>query len=271
MFTAVCVALSATGHALAACASVPWWTLPLGFLFLFALVAPFAGRERSLPSIAAALGAGQLALHALFGAGQHQQLRLAPSADDALIRMAGKLMCGAGASSTSAADARRIITTAGLDPATATATAGASAAGTAQAAQAAQSVQAAHTAPGGAFSSVAEVAASPELLPSLPMLLGHLLAALATGWLLRRGDLALFTLARLSADSAQSVAQGARLRSLRAALVLVRTLCAGLTGAPAAPPQRPRPADEPPAPAADEALQHTVIRRGPPAELALAA
>ncbi|WP_240136915.1 hypothetical protein [Streptomyces sp. MUM 178J] len=263
VFTAVCVALSATGHALAACAAVPWWTLPVGFLFLFVLVAPFAGRERSLPSIAAGLSAGQLALHALFGAGQHQQLRLAPGADDALIRMAAKLMCGAGASSMSAADARRIITTAGLDPATATAAA--SSAGTAQAAHPT------HTLPGGALPSVAEAAASPELMPSLPMLLGHLLAALATGWLLRRGDLALCTLARLSAGPAQSMAQEARLRSLRAALTLVQALRTGLRGAPAARPCRPRPADEPPVPASDEALQHTVIRRGPPAELALAA
>lgn len=27
VFTAVCVVLSATGHALASCATVPWWSL----------------------------------------------------------------------------------------------------------------------------------------------------------------------------------------------------------------------------------------------------
>jgi hypothetical protein len=243
VFTAVCVVLSATGHALAACAAVPWWTLAFGFLAVFALVAPFAGRARSLPSIAVALTVGQLALHTLLGLGQQHQLRLAPTADDALIRMAAKLVCGAGASSLSHTDAQRIVTNAGIAPA------GHSA-----------HVHMAQTA-----------AASPELLPTLPMILGHLLAALATGWLLRRGDLALLRLIRLSADSAHEVAQAAWLRSLRAALVLVRALRAGLPGAPAMDPRAPRPSSGPPPPPAGEALQHTVIRRGPPARLALAA
>ncbi|NUK03650.1 hypothetical protein HRW23_21840 [Streptomyces lunaelactis] len=243
VFTAVCVVLSATGHALAACAAVPWWTLAIGFLGVFALVAPFAGRARSLPSIAVALTAGQLALHALFGAGQ-SHLRLAPTADDALIRMAAKLVCGAGSSSLSPADAHRIVTNAGIDP----------------------TAHGVHTHMAGTS------AASPGLLPSLPMLLAHLLAAVATGWLLRRGDLALLRLIRLSADSAHEVAEAAWLRSLRAALVLVRALRAGLTGTPAVDPRTPRPSSAPPVPPAGEALQHTVIRRGPPAvRLALAA
>lgn len=241
VFTAVCVVLSATGHVLAACASVPWWTLALGFLGVFALVAPLAGREHSLPSIAAALATGQLSLHTLFGLGQHQ-LRLAPTADDALIRMAAKLICGAGAASITPTEAHRIVTTAGIDP----------------------SAHAGHTA-------MAETSAGPALLPTLPMVLGHLLAALATGWLLRRGDRALVRLIRLSADSAHELAEGARLRSLRAALVLVRTLLTGLQGAPAVDPRAPRPSSDPPPPLAGETLQHTVIRRGPPAHLALAA
>jgi hypothetical protein len=240
VFTAVCVVLSATGHVLAACAALPWWTLALGFVGVFALVAPLAGREHSLPSIAAALAAGQLSLHTLFGLGQ--QLRLAPTADDALIRMAAKLLCGAGASSISPTEAHRIVTTAGLDPA----------------------AHAAHV-------PMAQSAAAPALLPTLPMVLGHLLAALATGWLLRRGDRALVRLIRLSADSAHELAEGARLRALRAALVLVRTLLTGLQGAPAVDPRAPRPSSDPPSPPAGEALQHTVVRRGPPAHLALAA
>ncbi|WP_405599759.1 hypothetical protein OG741_19985 [Streptomyces sp. NBC_01410] len=248
VFTAVCVVLSATGHALAACAAIPWWTLTAGFVGMFALVAPFAGRVRSLPSIAVALTAGQLSLHALFGLGQHQ-LRLAPTADDALIRMAAKLMCGAGAASISPADARRIVTTSGITPP-------------------------GQGGPGGhlGHEHVAQTAvASPELLPSLPMLLGHLLAALATGWLLRRGDLALERLIRLSADSAHEVAEAGRLRSLRAALRLVRALRSGLAVAPAVDPRTARISSAPPALLAGEALQHTVIRRGPPARLALAA
>ncbi|MYY86544.1 hypothetical protein GT044_35755, partial [Streptomyces sp. SID335] len=50
------------------------------------------------------------------------------------------------------------------------------------------------------------------LVPSLPMLLAHVLAALAAGWLLRRGDLALLRLVRL-ADGAHGVAEGALVRS----------------------------------------------------------
>ncbi|MCX4824284.1 hypothetical protein OG883_31410 [Streptomyces sp. NBC_01142] len=241
VFTAVCVVLSATGHVLAACAAVPWWTLALGFLGVFALVAPFAGRERSLPSIAAALTVGQLALHALFGLGQNR-LRLAPTADDALIRMAAKLVCGAGVSSISPTEAHRIVRTAGIDPA-------------------------AHS----SHAPLAEAAAAPALLPTLPMVLGHLLAAVATGWLLRRGDRALGRLIRLSADSAHELAEGARLRALRAALALVRTLLTGLQGAPAVDPRAPRPSSDPPLAPAAEALQHSVIRRGPPGHFALAA
>ncbi len=241
MFTAVCVVLSGTGHALASCEGVALWTLAAGFAATFALVAPFAGRSRSLSSIIVALSAGQLALHALFGVGQHQ-LRLAPTADDALIRMAARLVCGAGAASLTPADAHRIVTTAGIDPP-------------------------AH----GVHTHVTQSTVQPELLPSVPMLLGHLLAALATGWLLRRGDLALTRLIRLSTDSAQELAEAARLRALRAALGLLRALRAGLAQTPAPGARALRPSALSLPPAAGEALQHSVIRRGPPARFALAA
>lgn len=249
VFAAVCVVLSGTGHVLAACAAVPWWTLALGFLGVLAVTLPFAGRQRSLPAIAAALAGGQLALHVLFGLGQRQHLAVGvgPQADDALIRTAAKLVCGAGASSLSPADAHRIITTAGLDPA------------------AAQSAAGSHAAHAG------HLAEPAGLWPSLPMVLGHLLAALVTGWLLRRGDLALLKLSGLSAQGAADVADAALVRSLRAALVLVRALVAGLPALPAGGPRPARTDDDPPPPAAADALLHTVIRRGPPAVYVLAA
>lgn len=109
------------------------------------------------------------------------------------------------------------------------------------------------------------------LLPSLPMFLAHVLVALATGWLLRRGEIALFGLARLSAHSAQALAAGARLRSLRAALALVRALRAGAREQLLAGPRVPGHSDEVPMPAVGDPLQHLVIRRGPPAPYALAA
>ncbi|UYQ63217.1 hypothetical protein [Streptomyces peucetius] len=241
VFTAVCVVLSGTGHVLAACRAVPLWTLVLGFVGVFVVVTPFAGRERSLPAIAGVLTAGQLGLHTLFAAGQGS-LRMAPTADDTLIRMAAKLVCGAGASAMSPADARRIVTLAGIDP----------------------DAHMAHT-------HTADALAAPELLPTLPMLLGHLLAAVATGLVLRRGDAALLRLIRLSAESAHEAVQTAWLRPLRAALVLVQALRAGLRVTPGAGPCHAPAADGPPPPRAGQELQHTVIRRGPPPVFVLSA
>lgn len=252
VFTAVCVALAAAGHGLAAGARVPGWTLAAGFAGVFAAVAVLAGRERSLVSIAGALATGQLGLHALFGLGQHPGT-MTPSPDDSLIRFAASLVCGAGPAQLSAGEAHRIVTTAGIDP-------GAVAQGYS------------HLTSGAAIAPDAAAAAGPSVmaatagpLPSLPMFLGHLLAALATGWLLRRGEIALFRLAALSAHGGRQLAAGTRLRALRAAMSLVRALLAGLPGRPTRGPGRPlRTAVDAPAPATGDPLQHLVIRRGPP-------
>ncbi|QHY96727.1 hypothetical protein SSPS47_16600 [Streptomyces sp. S4.7] len=261
VFTAVCVVLSATGHVIAACQAVPWWTLVVGFAGVLAVAAPLAGRARSLPAIALALTGGQLALHALFGMSQHH-LTMRPGADDVLVRMAAKLICGAGPASLSPGDAHRIVTDAGIDPATVSGASG----GLAQ---------------GGHLHGTADAALGaagplPEL-PTLPMFLAHLLAALATGWLMRRGDLALARLATLSAQGlgdgiGEAVADNARLRALRAALRLVRALRWGLPVA-SAPGLHGQPAPRPDAPPSDtdRTLQHSVIRRGPPAVFTLAA
>lgn len=270
MFTAVCVVLSATGHVLAACQAVPWWTLVVGFAGVFAVAAPLAGRARSLPAIALALTGGQLALHVLFGMSQHH-LTMRGSADDVLIRMAAKLICGAGPASLSPGDAHRIVSGAGIDPATVSGVSGGLAQGGhphGASAETAAQVTAGGT--GGAAGLLPE-------LPNLPMFLAHLLAALATGWLMRRGDLALGRLAALSAHGlgdgfGEAVADNARLRALRAALGLVRALRSGLPVTPA-PGHLDQPAPRPDAPPSrtGETLQHSVIRRGPPAVFALAA
>ncbi|MFF9568432.1 hypothetical protein [Streptomyces sp. NPDC014685] len=249
VFTAVCVALSAAGHSLASYAAVPWWTLLAGFLGILALTVPLAGRERSLSAIATALAGGQIALHTLFGVGTHSAPARTGAGDDALIRFAASLVCGAGPDRLNAADAHRIVTTAGIDPA--------AVAGDGQ--QHLASV------------SGAQAAGLAALLPSLPMLLGHLLAATVTGWLLRRGEIALFRLVRLSAHGAQQFAAGARLRALRTALALVNALRAGLPGGPTTGPRVARTEADAPAPAAGDPLQHLVIRRGPPPAYALAA
>ncbi|MFJ9563538.1 hypothetical protein ACIRQQ_26280 [Streptomyces fuscichromogenes] len=264
VFAALCVVLAAAGHTLASCATVPLWTLGAGFLGTLALVAPLTGRARSLPGIVALLAVLQSVLHTLFGLGQHggsmmsgssmsmssmssmtsmasaSSVSSASVADASLVERAARLVCGAGAAQISPAHAYKILVDAHLGasvPATATS-------GAARATDASASLG--------------------SLLPTVPMLLGHVLAAVVAGWLLRRGDLALLRLIRLSTDSAHGVAEGALVRSLRGALALADALCAGLVAVPEAPVRGRRSAwDVPPAPRT-VALQHSVIRRGPP-------
>ncbi|MFF8729980.1 hypothetical protein ACF073_26395 [Streptomyces sp. NPDC015171] len=257
VFAAVCVALAACGHALASCAQVPLWTLGAGFLGALLLVVPLAGRARSLPGIAVLLAVGQTGLHTLFGLGQHGTamagMPMGPTAatgsagstgatlsDGALVEQAARLLCGSTPVSLSPGHAFRLLLDARLIDRSGR-----------------------PTAVLGAFPHGHDVTgASAGLLPSLPMLLGHVLAAVAAGWLLRRGDLAVLRLIELSAHG---VTEGALVRSLRAALALARALCAGLLPAADPGPRGPRPdRDEAPAPHT-AALQHTVIRRGPPA------
>jgi hypothetical protein len=253
VFAAVCVVLAAAGHTLASCATVPLWTLGAGFLGTALVVVPLAGRARSLPGIAALLAGGQTVLHTLFGLGQHTTpaggMSMPSMSDATLVERAARLVCGTTAAAISPAHARKILADARLSPDTA------------------MDMGSMHH-PADAISTTSASPAS--LLPSLPMLLGHVLAAIAAGWLLRRGDLALLRLVQLSALSAHSVTEAALVRSLRGALALVRALRAGLPGAPGAGPGTPRTALPAPSKPRTTALQHTVIRRGPPAAAALA-
>ncbi|MFF3373398.1 hypothetical protein ACFYXF_10665 [Streptomyces sp. NPDC002680] len=252
VFAAVCVVLAGAGHTLASCASVPLWTLGAGFLGILACAAPLAGRTRSLPGIVALLAVGQTVLHTLFGLGQHTATSAATSASTAaatdtdLVARAARLLCGAPLAAISPAQAQRILSDARISTGGTEMGAGAD--------MGSMSHSAGSLAPSaGSLTSV---------LPSLPMLLGHLFAALATGWVLRRGDLALLRLMRLSAHG---VAEGALVRSLRGALALARALRAGLPGTPGAAPRVPRACTLVPLRPPAAALQHTVIRRGPPA------
>ncbi|MFI8349268.1 hypothetical protein [Streptomyces sp. NPDC085596] len=262
VFAAVCVVLAAAGHTVASCVNVPLWTLGAGFLGSLLVMAPLAGRARSVPAIAALLALGQLALHTLFGLGQHTaatgggtpmgamgsmgsmgSMGAAHSgaASDEMVQRAAQLLCGSGPATLTPGHAYRLLLDARLIDASGRFTDQAPAAGHAY-----------------------DMAGSPATwLPSLPMLLGHLLAALAVGWLLRRGDLAVLRLIELSTHG---VAEGALVRSLRAALALTRALYAGLLPATGPVPRVRRTGrDEAPAPQA-AALQHSVIRRGPPAD-----
>ncbi|MFF7134727.1 MULTISPECIES: hypothetical protein [unclassified Streptomyces] len=257
VFAAVCVVLAAAGHAIASCATVPLWTLGAGFVGAVLVVAPLAGRERSLAGIATLLAVGQTVLHVLFGLGQHGTATMTmsstqPASDTALVQQAARLLCGTTAAAISPAQAQRVLTEARLYPGTAGA---AGSTGT--------------TGATGAAHHATDVMAGSSVWPSLPMVLAHVLAAVAAGWLLRRGDLALLRLVELSACSAHSVAEGALVRSLRGALALVRALRAGLPGAPETGPRAPLAVSLAPPRPRTAALQHTVIRRGPPAAAAL--
>ncbi|EME96873.1 hypothetical protein J7W19_16720 [Streptomyces mobaraensis NBRC 13819 = DSM 40847] len=237
VFTAVCVLLSAAGHALASCAPVPVWTLAAGFAVVFGLVAPLAGRERSLPGIAACLAVGQVALHALFAVGQRgPEASPRTGHDGPLVSFAGRLLCNQRPPA-SPAEARRILTDAGLGapaPATETAHGG-----------------------DGPWDAVAHV-----LMPSPAMLLGHLLAALAVGWLLWRGEAALWRLVRLSERPARAVVEATLVRALRAAAGLVRAFLAGAPRQPVVRTRRTGADDE--RPAREPECRHVLIRRGPP-------
>ncbi|MFE9920712.1 hypothetical protein ACFYQA_03800 [Streptomyces sp. NPDC005774] len=259
VFAAVCVVLAGAGHTLASHAAVPLWTLGVGFLGMFVASVPLTGRARSLPGIAVPLAVSQTALHAMFGIGQHgaaTSANVSPSvsgslSDASLIEQAARLLCGAGTVAISPAQAQRILTDARIHPGP---TGTGSAAGGTHGGHAQDGVLTLAADPTAAASSM-------PLLPSLPMLLAHVLTALATGWLLRRGDLALLRLTELSAHG---VAEGALVRSLRAALALVRALRAGLPGAPQVAPGRLRTVPAVPSTPYTTALQHSVIRRGPP-------
>ncbi|GAU66823.1 hypothetical protein SSP35_03_04710 [Streptomyces sp. NBRC 110611] len=264
VFAAVCVVLSAAGHMIASCAAVPLWTLGVAAVVVFAVAAPLAGRERSLPGIAAALAVGQLALHSLFAWGQQptppMRMPMPVSggagsggqagalSEGAVVSLARHLTCGLGAGQMDGTEARRVLGLSGLDAAS---TAGLSA-------------------PAGAGTGGVELGAAHCMVPSLPMLLMHLLAALAVGWLLRRGEAALWRLVRLSGPAAYEIAVASVIGAVRGSLTLVRALLAGLRPAQDDALRAPVSyGDDKPGPKTVE-LHHSVIRRGPPA-LALAA
>ncbi|KOG49912.1 hypothetical protein [Streptomyces decoyicus] len=263
VFTAVCVALSAGGHIAASCTAIPVWTLGVAAAAVFAVAAPMAGRERSLPEIATGLAVGQLALHALFTWGQLPMSAMARDgaggtggtgglSDRAAIALARHVTCGLGSGPADGAEARRILVSGGFDTASGAGTAAPAGTGTA----------------GG--TAATDPAMAHALLPSLPMVLGHLLAALAVGWLLRRGEAALWRLVRLSAPAAYEMAVQALVGAVRGALALIRALLTGLEAAHDDALRAPVSyGDDKPGPK-NLALHHSVVRRGPPT-LALAA
>ncbi|SFE27656.1 hypothetical protein SAMN05216251_102348 [Actinacidiphila alni] len=270
VFTAVCVALAAVGHGMASGRPVPVWALVVGWLSVFAVVAPLAGRERSLPGIAAALAVGQLALHSVFNVGQ-VCASMTPAAgagtasasgsgagDAGLLAVAARLVCGhTAAAPLTPVRARWIVTQAGLDP---------SAMG-APVHMPGMDMSASGT---GGTGGTGGAAHAMMALPfcSLPMFLGHLLAAVVAGWLLRRGEAALWRLIRLSVRGAAELAALSP-AVLRRARTLLSALAAQAAGIAAVRPRRRRTTSA--APARHRTvwlLRHALARRGPPVFLA---
>jgi len=148
--------------------------------------------------------------------------------------------------------ARQVVTQAGLDPSTA----GASP-------HMAGMVMPGQGAPGGGHLSMR--LSMVLSMCSLPMLLGHLLAALVAGWMLRRGEAALWRLIRLSVRRAAGLALvPSALRRAYALLSALVPYAAGRRSLGAGAPRdticRHR----------TVWLRHSLARRGPPA-LSLAA
>ncbi|WP_269855309.1 hypothetical protein [Streptomyces sp. RPT161] len=244
VFAAVCVTLSAAGHSMASGSGIPLWALLAGWAGVLAVAAPLAGRERSLPGIAAALLGGQLGLHALFSAGQWCAEPVTDGRSSRIMALAGHLLCNDQLLRLTPDSAERLLRQAHIDPSSAP------------------------TPPQNMPGMPGMAVGHGCLAYSLPMLFGHLAAALVTGWLLRRGEAALWRLVQLSGHG---VRQAAGLLPLRVALIAVRTLAlvAGLLAERLTGVRRGRAAYGCAHPES-VLLQHSVIRRGPPA-LALAA
>ncbi|MER6999049.1 hypothetical protein [Streptomyces sp. NPDC000410] len=70
VFAAVCVLLTALGHALTSGATVPWWSLAAGFALTVTGAWALARRERGLAVVTVAAVAAQAALHVSFSLAQ---------------------------------------------------------------------------------------------------------------------------------------------------------------------------------------------------------
>lgn len=116
------------------------------------------------------------------------------------------------------------------------------------------------SASGGSFSTFSKLAGAWHAIyaMSLSMLLGHVLAAVAAGWLLGRGEAALWSLLRVAVEGAAANSPAASLRVARGALSAVAV--------PLRDPRRGRRwTEERPTSLAPAWLRHSILKRGPPA------
>ncbi|MCX4862187.1 hypothetical protein OG426_10270 [Streptomyces canus] len=247
MFSAVCVTLSAAGHVVASGTWIPLWSLAAGWAGVLCVVGPLAGRERSLSGIALTLLTGEIGLHLLYCLGQSSAT--SGRADDRssrVVTLAERLLCGGQSAHLTAQQAARVLRQARIDPA--------------------RAADGAHTMSGmaGMAGQGAHTMSTASML-TLPMLAAHLAAAVVTGWLLRRCEVALWGAVRLPVLWAGQVARlvllgclsgllsAARLPAVAALLELLSALT------------RHRAVDDRMRRPRAVGLLTCVIRRGPPA------
>lgn len=105
VFAAVCVLLTALGHALMSEASVPWWALGAGAAATGGAAWVLAGRERGLVAVVGVAVAAQAALHSLFSLSQ-VLVRPEPPGGSLARQWLNHVLCGAPMdAASSAADA----------------------------------------------------------------------------------------------------------------------------------------------------------------------
>ncbi|MCQ4080954.1 hypothetical protein NGB36_10175 [Streptomyces sp. RB6PN25] len=256
VFSAVCVTLSAIGHVMASGAGIPLWTLAAGWAGVLCAVAPLAGRERSLPGIAATLLAGELGLHLLFCLGQSRSMMTASAkGSSSVVALAERLLCNGQLAHLTPQRAAQIVRQSGIGPAKAV---------TDMPGMAGMSNM-----PGMADHGAHAMGAMSLSSMFTPSMVGaHATAALIVGWMLRRGEAAVWRLVRLYAAITQHLAVLMPLRGLLAA-VRVLALVAGLLRQRLSV-TRLRRTTSRVGVLRPVVLQHCVIRRGPPA-VALAA
>jgi hypothetical protein len=246
VFSAVCVALSATGHVLASGAGIPLWSWAAGWAVVLCGVVPMAGRERSLPAIAVTLLAGEAGLHLLFFLGQNSATPAPADRSDRVVALAERLLCNGEASHLTPRSAARILRQARIDPA--------------------KAWGAVHGAPGMAGMtghSAHAMTLSSMLTPA--MLAAHLVAVLVAGWVLRRGEAALWQAVRLPAMAASRLARLTLLVRLGRLLAAVRIPALVVDLLKCLRPALVRRCSGGVRRLRSSVLQTCVIRRGPPA------
>lgn len=236
VFSAVCAALAACGHAWMSTEPLPLWAPVAGFGVVFVSAFAGAGRQRSFGSITALLAVGQLALHTLFAYAAAARAAGATGANGSTSSgLLDRLLCGPRDS------AGHILLPAGWTPEAIV-----------RSTRVDPTLLTSESAGGHHHMS----GSGPMLLDGgTGMLCAHLVAALLTGWWLRRGEAALFALITLAS----------------APLRVVLAVLFGPVVPVAATPGRARRTGAAADPATDQILlRHAVTRRGPPVEYALA-